>query len=67
MSTPTTDSNAELVSELRTTLATLNTTVTALTATVADIEKRLRFVWAAALMVVGAVGGPSAVAAIAGH
>ena len=67
MSTPTPDSNAQLVAELRTTLATLNTTVTALVQTVNDIEKRLRFVWGAALLVVGAVGGPSAVTAIVGH
>lgn len=66
MSTPTPD-NAELLAELRTTMATLNNTVDALVRTVADIEKRLRFVWGAALMVVGAVGGPSAVTAILGH
>jgi hypothetical protein len=65
MSTPT--DNTELLAELRTTLATLNTTVTALQQTVADIEKRLRLVWGAALLVVGAVGGPSAVTAIVGH
>ena len=67
MSTPPTDPNAELIGELRTTLATLNTTVNALVTAVADIEKRLRFVWGAALLVVGAVGGPSAVTAFVGH
>ena len=65
MSTPPTP--PDLASELRTTLATLTTTVEALQTTVADIEKRLRFVWGAALLVVGAVGGPGAVAAILGH
>jgi hypothetical protein len=65
MSTPTPP--PDLTSELRATLATLTQAVETLQATVADIEKRLRFVWGAALMVVGAVGGPSAVAAIVGH
>lgn len=64
MSTPT---PPDLTSELRATLATLTQAVNTLQTTVADIEKRLRFVWAAALLVVGAVGGPSAVTAIVGH
>lgn len=67
MTPPTPPPPADLLTELRTTLATLTTTVEALQATVTDIERRLRFVWGAALMVVGAVGGPSAVAAIVGH
>lgn len=56
----------DIVSELKSGLATLTATVEALKATVADVQKTLRFVYGAALVVVGAVGGPSAVTAILG-
>jgi hypothetical protein len=56
----------DIMAELRTGLAALTATVESLKTTVADVQKTLRFVYGAALVVVGAVGGPSAVTAIIG-
>lgn len=58
----TTDDKAmtEAITELRATVSTLVTTMQAM-------EKRLHLVYTVVVLVVGAVGGPNAVAAITGH
>lgn len=52
---------------LQATLEALVTTVDALKVTVTEQGKRLNLLYSLALVVVGAVGGPNAVALLTGH
>lgn len=60
MSTPAETNIEKAVTELRTTVAALTTTMQAM-------EKRLHLVYTVVVLVIGAVGGPNAVTAITGH
>ncbi|WP_158711699.1 MULTISPECIES: hypothetical protein [Streptomyces] len=53
--------------QLDASLGELKRAVRTLEATVKAIEKRMNLMYTAALLVVGAVGGPNAVQAIVGH
>jgi hypothetical protein len=53
--------------QLDASLGELKRAVRTLEATVKAIEKRMNLMYTAALLIVGAVGGPNAVQAIVGH